>query len=583
MSFYFKLVWRTSKHYLFSIIVLPAFSWLQSMISVILTRQLLDNLEKNSVLEGGIWAGIMLVSFFGISTLQKIVSAKETVVQQDLHTKMRSLLAEKYVSLPYHITCRHAHQEEYEMAIKCVDNSYVESFVSNILNIVFGIGTIGSLLYLLREFPIWLLSLFIVVLLIDIIVYLRQSDLLYANYIDETPIERGLYYSRGRLMRLEYAKEIRLYGLKDFISQKTENSIIAFFKQSEKVRKLEMLKLSWSYLAEAVQYVGIYAVAITEYYKNTSMTIGEFSLILTSTNKFSQTMRSIAADAISIYKSINYIEMLEKFLSIKHEKVGTKKQLVPLKSHHFCFDRVSFRYDVSEDDVLKDITVEFNSDEKISVVGENGAGKTTFVMLLLGLLKPTKGTILVDGIDVNNIDSKDYISLFSTIFQDYVIYNASIRDNIILSQNYEKALFFQSVQSMKLNLNHFPQGENTNIGTVYEEDGVDLSGGESQKIALARAIYKQSAMFVLDEPTAALDPRAEYDLYLNFQKMVDDRGCVFISHRLSSCKLCEKIFVFKEGKIVEKGSHETLMKYGGVYHTMFTAQSEKFFNNGEGE
>lgn len=583
VAFFFRLIWQANKFYLLSITILPALSWLQSMIGVIFTKRLLDNLENASIIGGGISAAIMLFSFFFISVIQESVSAKQTVAGQDLHTKMRTLLADKYVSLPYHITCRHDRQEEYEMAVKCVDESYAEAFVSKVLSIVFGIGTIGSLLYLLREFPIWLLALFAVVLIVDVIVYIKQADLLYANYVDETPIERGLYYARGGLMRLDFAKEIRLYGLKDFISQKTEASISAFYDQCEKSRKLEMRKALWSYLAEAIQFVGIYALAILEYYKNKAMTIGEFSLILTSTTKFSQVTREIASDGVSIYKNIRYVEMLEDFLKITYDKGCDVSNINPTERHYFKFDHVSFQYDGSDNEVLQDINIEFYSDEKISVVGDNGAGKTTFVLLLLGFLKPTKGQILIDGINIDKVEREKYIHIFSPVFQDYVIYNTDIKDNITLSLDYDKDLFVDCTKNVELDLDRFPQDEQTNIGNIYEEDGVELSGGESQKVALARAIYKQSAMFIFDEPTAALDPRAECDLYLNFSKIADKRGCIFISHRLASCKLCEKIFVFDKGNLIETGSHEALMRDKGVYHSMFTAQSEKFFDNSEDE
>lgn len=189
----------------------------------------------------------------------------------------------------------------------------------------------------------------------------------------------------------------------------------------------------------------------------------------------------------------------------------------------------------------------------------------------------------MDGINIDRVERDKYIRMFSPVFQDYVIYNANIKDNITLSLDYNQDLFMKSIKDVELDLDKFPQGEKTNISNIYEEDGVELSGGESQKVALARAIYKQSAMFIFDEPTAALDPRAECDLYLNFSKIADKRGCVFISHRLASCKLCEKIFVFDKGNLIETGSHEALMRNKGVYHSMFTAQSEKFFDISEDE
>ena len=579
-TFFFNLIWKANHAYLLCIVMLSMLNWIHTLMSVLLTKKLLDALEEGEFTGCIFIIAFMLSLFFLISVLEKIINAIQNIAQKDVHTKLHSFLGKHYVSLPLHLTRRHDNQELYEMAVKCINNSYAEQFVSYYLNILFNVGVIINLIYVLREFPGWMLVLFAIVIAVDVIVYLRQANLLYANYIDETPIERSLYYSRGRLMRTEYAKEIRLYGLKDYIADKTEQAIKAFYNQSSKTCELGLRKLLWTYLAEGLQFVGIYVFAIREYFSNTLMTIGDFSLILTSTTKFSQTVRSIAANGISLYKNLRYVEMLESFLKLSYSDESTG-EFLSSGHHHFCFEHVSYRYDETENNVLNDINIEFNSDEKLSVVGENGAGKTTFIMLLLGFIKPTSGRILVDGRDINSISKDEYSRIFSPIFQDYRIYNASLQENVTLSLNYNEGSFLRSTQDVGLNVKKFPKKEKTNIGNIYDMDGIELSGGEAQKLALARAVYKPSAMFILDEPTASLDPRAECELYKNFERIAGNRGAIFISHRLASCKLCEKIFVFDKGKLIETGSHADLMEAKGKYYALFTAQSQIYFDNSE--
>ena len=578
LFFYFKLICNTNFFYLLCNVVLAIIKWFHSIANILLVKRILDSLEKGLINESLFYAVIMVVLFLIISIVKEIVTTKQIIARKNINTKLQKKLGEHYVSLPYYITHQHDKQEAYEMAKKCVDKSYAEMFVTNTLNILFGVLTIASITYLVKDFPIWFYIILFIVLVVDIIVYFRQANLLYANYIDETPIERGLYYSRGHLMRPEYAKEIRLYQLNDFITKKTEKSINDFYKLSEKTRKLEMRKIFWTYLAEILQYIGIYAIAIIEYYQNTAMTIGSFSLILTSMTSFSQNIRSISANGVSIYKNMKYIEMFESFMKIKKPSCKNAEYISPYERHHFSFEHVTFRYDGMKEDSLKNISIDFYSDEIISVVGESGAGKTTFVLLLLGFIRPTSGRILVDGTSIESLSKNEYMKLFSPVFQDYSIYNMSIIDNIRLSLDFRSSLFSKVTDGIKLDISKFSNDGATIIGNIYDSNGVDLSGGESQKVALARALYKESAMLILDEPTSALDPRSEFHLYKNFKNIIENRGCIFISHRLASCRLCEKIFVFHDGELVENGSHNDLIQLKGHYYSLFNAQTKKYFS-----
>lgn len=243
----------------------------------------------------------------------------------------------------------------------------------------------------------------------------------------------------------------------------------------------------------------------------------------------------------------------------------------------FTFENVSFTYPYQNEPSLKNINLKIRDKERLSIVGENGSGKTTLVKLLLRLYEPTDGRILLNGIDVKEIDYKEYLKLFSTVFQDFKIFAFKILDNVTSLENKAADLtgVHNSLEKVGLSskINALDKGVETYLFKIYEEDGIELSGGEAQKLAIARALYKDAPVVILDEPTAALDPKAEYDIYTKFLSLVDSKTAVFISHRLSSTKFCDRIVVLREGKIVETGSHSELLSQNGYYAELFHMQA----------
>ena len=227
-------------------------------------------------------------------------------------------------------------------------------------------------------------------------------------------------------------------------------------------------------------------------------------------------------------------------------------------------------------EVLKGLNLNVPCNSVFGFVGKNGAGKTTFVKLLTRLYEPTSGEILLDGTNIRDIDYEAYMELFSTVFQDYKLFSFSLKENVALALplDEEKVKRILEYVGLRDKLAKLPQGINTAVYKHFDENGFEPSGGEGQKIALARALYKDAAIVILDEPTAALDPRAEYEIYQQFNDMVKGKTAVYISHRLSSTKFCDVIAVFAGGKIVEYGSHAELMDKGGVYSELFQMQAQ---------
>ena len=246
-----------------------------------------------------------------------------------------------------------------------------------------------------------------------------------------------------------------------------------------------------------------------------------------------------------------------------------------------------FRYEGAKEDTIRHLNLTFPAGQRLAVVGLNGAGKTTFIKLLLRLYDVTSGEILVNGYDIRRFRRKEYYTLFAPVFQNVELFAFPLAENVSMKEpeqtDRERALKCLLRAGMEEKLQSLEKGIDTEILKVLYEDGVDLSGGERQKLALARALYKDSPIIVLDEPTAALDALAEYELYQNFDKMMEGKSAVYISHRLSSTRFCDRVAMFMNGQIVEYGTHEELLAKQGEYARMFEVQAQYYEeNDGEG-
>lgn len=270
------------------------------------------------------------------------------------------------------------------------------------------------------------------------------------------------------------------------------------------------------------------------------------------------------------------LELPEPFRFQGGEDVDTASDA----AHELRLEHVSFRYPGAQRDTLHDVDLTLRPGEKLAVVGRNGAGKTTLVKLLCGFLDPTEGRVLLDGRDVRTLDREQYYALFSAVFQDFSLLAASVAVNVAQREEdidtervrccLEKAGFAQRLAAL-------PQGLETCLYRDYRQDGISISGGEAQKLAIARALYKDAPFLVLDEPTAALDPIAEAEIYTRFNAIAGDRTAIYISHRLSSCRFCDEIAVFHNGEVVQQGTHDDLQAdETGMYYALWHAQAQYY-------
>ena len=258
-----------------------------------------------------------------------------------------------------------------------------------------------------------------------------------------------------------------------------------------------------------------------------------------------------------------------------------------IKAYEFTFENVSFKYPRAEKYALQGVNVTLKAGERLAVVGLNGAGKSTFIKLLLRLYEPTEGRILLNGVDIRNYTRESYYHIFAPVFQDVNLFAFPFAQNVSMKspEETDRSLVEECVRNADLGekLDSLPQGIDTELLKIIHDDGVDFSGGQKQKLALARALYKKAPVVILDEPTAALDALAESRMYQDFDKLIGGKTSVYISHRLSSTRFCNNVAMFKDGHLIEYGTHESLMQMGGEYANMFQIQSQYYVEEGSDE
>lgn len=395
------------------------------------------------------------------------------------------------------------------------------------------------------------------------------------NRINEKSNAEGMYM--GTVLANESnAKDFRLYGLQDYWLGKSKNGKIGrsfteygIFVGRNRAKFSFVVQLLAGYI---YIYVSVMAMSGSISTGDVLMYAGAIITMMTSVQ-----------DAILKYTEIGYnneyLKLYEEF--IKRPNMHYDGTL-PIekrddKRYELSFYNVSFKYPGSDKYILKDINMTFNIGEKLALVGLNGAGKTTLIKLLLRLYEPTEGEIRLNGIDIGKYDYDEYVQIFSVVFQDFGIFDFPLDENIAASEDVDSARVKKVIDQVGLTelVNSLPDKERT---LLYHEngDGVALSGGEAQKVAIARALYKDAPFVILDEPTAALDPIAEAEIYENFDTLVGDKTAIYISHRMSSCKFCDRIVVINNGRIEEEGSHDSLMDKNGLYAKMYNTQANYY-------
>ncbi len=309
--------------------------------------------------------------------------------------------------------------------------------------------------------------------------------------------------------------------------------------------------------------------------------LGAVTQYVASIMKVSNGMSSLVAAFGDMRNNAAFLELTYEFLDIPNNMYQGSLTVEKRRDRKYQveFRNVSFKYPGSESYVLRNVNMKFEIGRRLAVVGMNGSGKTTFIKLLCRLYDPTEGEILLNGIDIRKYNYREYMDIFSVVFQDFQLFGLKLGENVASGVNYDRELVVDCLEKAGFSdrLAGMKNGTETYLYKDYDKDGVDLSGGEAQKIAIARALYKNAPFIILDEPTAALDPVAEAEIYSKFDQIAGDKTAIYISHRLSSCKFCDEIVVFHEGAVIQQGTHaELVADVTGKYYELWHAQAQYY-------
>ena len=402
------------------------------------------------------------------------------------------------------------------------------------------------------------------------------------NHRDEeaTLFKRVMYFWR-QSKDVGLGKDIRIFGMKSWLMDMFDDAIRAYeafiSKRERKYIWMNVLDLILSFLRNGVAYIYVAKLVVEG-----NLPASLFVLYIATIGNLTEQMLGIMDTCNTINRYSMEINVVREYFDYKEQfrfEGGKKLPDAVDGKYEIELKNVSFRYPNNDTDTLHNINLRIAPGEKVAVVGLNGAGKTTLIRLISGFYDPTKGEVLLNGINIKEFNRREYYELFSAVFQEFAILDATINDNITLKNdatNPERVWEVIRKAGLEVKVKNLPDGLNTIIGKKIYENGVLLSGGEEQRLILARALYKDAPILLLDEPTAALDPIAENDIYHKYNSMTNGKTSVFISHRLASTRFCDRILLLDNGRIIEEGTHDSLILSNGEYAKLFNVQKKYY-------
>ena len=398
--------------------------------------------------------------------------------------------------------------------------------------------------------------------------------------------KRKLEYFKKTSSDFAYGKDIRLLGIAGNLLKTQEELHAKLNGQEKKASVVRVWSCVFNHLTELIREGLLYGGLVYLILKGT-LGIGDFLLYTGCVHNLAESFLFLMKTLAKMRKCSSEVNDYRSLNEFCNEKQENAEDIPDAENYEISFENVSFRYPGSGNYALKDLNLKLMPGERLAVVGANGAGKTTFVKLLMKLYQPCEGRILLNGKDIREIDTSKYYSLFAPVFQDMECYAFTLAENISMKPEEETDREFAKECLIRAGLgnklNTYAKGIDTPMLRILHDDGIVLSGGEKQKMALARALYKDAPMVVLDEPTAALDALAESEMYERFDSFVNGKNAVYVSHRLSSTRFCDHIAMFEDGALIEYGTHSELMDKKGKYAEMFAMQAQYYKEEGYDE
>lgn len=581
LLFLLKQVWKYQKSYIFYAIFLQVAKLVIPLSTIIFPKFIIDELMGEQRFEYILLYVFVLISFNFIGGFfSDYLEGKVFVARGIVFNKFQCHISEKLLDCDYENIENPEFLDIKERARKFLyaNGQGFGVVLNSAFNILGDLFVFISIVIVISTLSFWVVLIFSVLVILSAIVDSGVRKKYTEWDMEKAPIERKTSYLLNIIEDFSYGKDIRIYGAKVFLLNKISHHLeVSNQFYAKQIRALNQSKY-FNTLMTLVRDGIAYLYLVYKVVKN-SISIGDFSMYISAVSQFSNAMSELLQSILDIRQFSGYYDALEQYLNVPSKmREGDKEKDIDTKNICIEFQDVSFKYPGQEKFALKHVNLIIDSGEKVAIIGENGAGKTTFVKLLMRLYDPTSGRITVNGVDITKIDYDYYQSLLAVVFQDYKLFSFTVKDNVVFGKEVDDEIITNELNQIGLQdkLHSLPKGIYTNIYKNFEEDGFEPSGGEGQKIAITRAIHKNAPIIILDEPTAALDPRAEYNIYQNFNQLIKGKTALYISHRMSSAKFCDKVIVFKDGSICENGTHEDLMELKGLYYELYSMQAQYY-------
>ncbi|MCI7492215.1 MAG: ABC transporter ATP-binding protein/permease [Lachnobacterium sp.] len=580
-----KQVWKVSPAYVLLILLNGLIGGGKIILNMVLPMFLIDELiggrdVKKLILFGACIVANNVIMTFITDSLQKYRDVKDEWVQNVMVEK----LGERIMNLEYSYLENTYYLDLKERAIFAVQNqSAIVAIITLIANTVQGVITLAGLMVILFTLGPVLMTAIAIGVALMILIVKAASGTMVALMNRIIPINRIFGYYAGVAADKPAQKDLRLYHMDKLVTEKIRQSNETTCDEFDVAnRKMGLANGANGVITEFISaftygYVGIRTISDMF---GSRITLGSLTMYVSSAITFSSTIIQFGENLIGLWQNSQFLVPYQEFMALKEETIEDGG--VPMDDivETLEFRNVSFTYPKAEKPVLKNVSFAVKKGEKISIVGLNGAGKSTLVKLICRMYKADSGEILVNGRDIYDYDYLSYMNVISAVFQDYKLFNFTIEENISCRESgadENRVNYLIDEVGMREKIDTLPEGIHSRFGKEYDEDGVELSGGQGQKIAIARALYKKASMVILDEPASALDPIAEAEIYEKFNSLVEDKTAIYISHRMSSSVFCDRILIIDGGTVSDFDTHENLMKKtDSLYYKLFTSQAENY-------
>lgn len=435
-----------------------------------------------------------------------------------------------------------------------------------------------GMLFILARLSGGLLGLLLAATAVSLVLLRLQVKYLSGMTMEMADGNRILSYLFSIFTDFSYGKDIRLFEAEPLMTTRMKDTVDELWRVCfSNYTKSGACQAGRAAIAQGVVAL-IYAMLAVQTVQK-GLSIADFVMLTAAAVSFASSVMTAVTSAMNFYGALKMVAPFGEYMNLPPVLSQGSEPVPELTGEDaVVFDHVSFTYPRAAEPTLKDLCFTIKRGERLAVVGENGAGKTTMIKLLLRLYEPDEGTIYLGGRDIRTMSREETLKQFAVVFQDFKLLAFSVKENICIGPGGDEERLHEVLRKLDLDkvMESTPHGAETSVYRLFDEEGVEFSGGERQKMAIARALYKDSPIVVMDEPTAALDPIAEAEIYGHLNQLVENKTALFISHRLSSCKFCDRVAVFENGGVTQCGSHKELMAQEGLYRRMFAAQARYY-------